>query len=489
MRPSDLRARILLTLGLPASLVAVAPACGGSKPPDAPVSPSSPADGGARVPLAVAPPRPDGTACPPDHAPERICGSTSPATLQQYPFDACPPTANLLRTVTSSRTVAHGGWNGRESVSGGNDDFTFDAQETEDDVARQLQGAPLTRGLYKTTTCCYVHCAPLAVAEASDPVPPGSIRRDVCIPSPRATSVPAQGAPACPRAVRIEGRVLGFTRGRDGECCYDKTAPACQDGEFARSSDGRCIRPMRGRPLRERGLVRLAATTRSEDWAARPARPLRTQADIAASWARAAAAEHSSVAAFARLSLELLALGAPPDLVRDCHQAATEEIDHAARSYAIASRFAGEALGPGPLPMTLTPLPPDVVRLVTETFADGCVAETVAALEAAEALAREEDPDIRRALEVIARDEASHAAFAFRIAAWALREGGASARAALEASVAEAEAEADLTSRRATSGGVHVSFGMLDDASLVAVRARALREVVLPCVHALLAAA
>lgn len=42
-----------------------------------------------------------------------------------------------------------------------------------------------------------------------------------------------------------------------------------------------------------------------------------------------ARAEYASVAAFAELALELMAVGAPPDLVARCHRAAVQEVEHA----------------------------------------------------------------------------------------------------------------------------------------------------------------
>ena len=48
-----------------------------------------------------------------------------------------------------------------------------------------------------------------------------------------------------------------------------------------------------------------------------------------AAWARAAAFEHASVAAFARLSLQLMAHGAPTALLGEVHRAALDETRHA----------------------------------------------------------------------------------------------------------------------------------------------------------------
>src|SRR5262245_52773660 len=50
--------------------------------------------------------------------------------------------------------------------------------------------------------------------------------------------------------------------------------------------------------------------------------------EAARRWARAAQYEHASVASFARFSLELLALGAPSDLIARAHRAAIDELEH-----------------------------------------------------------------------------------------------------------------------------------------------------------------
>ena len=46
----------------------------------------------------------------------------------------------------------------------------------------------------------------------------------------------------------------------------------------------------------------------------------------AEAWRLAGLAEHSSVAAFGRVALELMAVGAPGRLVADAHQAAIDEV-------------------------------------------------------------------------------------------------------------------------------------------------------------------
>lgn len=53
-------------------------------------------------------------------------------------------------------------------------------------------------------------------------------------------------------------------------------------------------------------------------------------------------------------------------------------------------------------------------------FLEGCIGETVAALEAAHARDTSSDPGVRSVLARIAEDEAQHAELAFRFVSWAM---------------------------------------------------------------------
>lgn len=146
--------------------------------------------------------------------------------------------------------------------------------------------------------------------------------------------------------------------------------------------------------------------------------------DAAARWARAAADEYASVAAFARASLALMALGAPPELVARTHRAALDEVDHARRCAALAARF-GAPVTFGAFPEAVSALPPaDLAGLAVATVIEGCVHEGAGAEEARRALARADDPAVREALEAIARDEAEHARLAWDTVAWCCEAGG-----------------------------------------------------------------
>lgn len=142
-------------------------------------------------------------------------------------------------------------------------------------------------------------------------------------------------------------------------------------------------------------------------------------------WLVDALLEHASVAAFARFSLELLAIGAPARFVEDAHRAALDEIEHARLCSALAST--PESLrGPGPLESVR--VRQGVAEVVLAAAEECCCGETFAALVAQHALAVATHPGARRALERIAVDEAKHAELGWRFVAWAVARFGEVAR-------------------------------------------------------------
>jgi hypothetical protein len=158
-----------------------------------------------------------------------------------------------------------------------------------------------------------------------------------------------------------------------------------------------------------------------------------TRRALSEAWFADAAAEHASVASFARFALELLAVGAPPDLLVDTQRAMSDEIAHARACYGLASAYAGRELGPGPL-ATHDALrrSADLAGIAAAAVHEGCIGETLAALQAAVAAGRAEDPIVRSVLERIAEDETRHAALAWRFVRWAIGRGNPDVRAAVE---------------------------------------------------------
>jgi hypothetical protein len=100
------------------------------------------------------------------------------------------------------------------------------------------------------------------------------------------------------------------------------------------------------------GTARVAEVAGRDDWRAGIApTDIAISADVrarlAAEWERIGLLEHASIAAFARFALQLLALGAPRDLVEDAQRAMADETRHAELAFALASAYGGAARGPG----------------------------------------------------------------------------------------------------------------------------------------------
>jgi hypothetical protein len=161
---------------------------------------------------------------------------------------------------------------------------------------------------------------------------------------------------------------------------------------------------------------------------------------LAEAWSLDAQAEHASVASFSRFAMELLSVGAPPELVAGAHRAALEEIEHAQICFALASAYAGAPRGPGALAVDgAMQRSGDLAAILRATVEEGCVGETLAAVEADAAASAASDPVVRTALSRIAADEARHAALAWQTVAWALQHGGAAARHAVREGLLQAE--------------------------------------------------
>jgi hypothetical protein len=168
--------------------------------------------------------------------------------------------------------------------------------------------------------------------------------------------------------------------------------------------------------------------------------PAELRPRLAAEWLHDARMEHASVASFARAALELMAVGAPAELLAGCAQAGLDEVRHAQACFALAAAY-GEAMQPGPLP-PLAPRGGGLVALARDTFREGCVGETIAALTAMRAARACRAPAAGAALATIAEDETRHAELAWATLAWAVRVGGREVADAVRALADELRAEA-----------------------------------------------
>ncbi|MFY1828560.1 ferritin-like domain-containing protein [Myxococcus fulvus] len=206
----------------------------------------------------------------------------------------------------------------------------------------------------------------------------------------------------------------------------------------------------KGRVLRLQGRARVARRALGTGWAdeAMPEVSGLTawqRTVLGELWMYSARMEHASVPAFAKLSLRLSALGAPSELLEDCHLAALDEVRHARRCFALARAYSGMSWTAGPIPElgqdggrpTATASEDDWARLARGSLLDGCLAEGMASLVAAEGSRRASDPVVRETLSVIAEDEGRHAELGWDVLDFALERGGGSAKAGLRRALAE----------------------------------------------------
>ncbi|HVR21659.1 MAG TPA: ferritin-like domain-containing protein [Polyangiaceae bacterium] len=272
--------------------------------------------------------------------------------------------------------------------------------------------------------------------------------------------------------------------GNECNCAMVAGERACVDGL------GGC-----GRPFLVAGVERTACPEPRGDWARLTQRPERldelapsVRARLAEHWTRAGLLEHASIAAFARFSLELLALGAPAALVADSTHAMADETRHAELCFALASAYAGSPVGPGPLAVGDCLSTTTLESVLRTALLEGCIGETVAAAEARELCQSVQDPVLRDALELIADDEARHAELAFRFARWALERGGADLTTLVQ-SVLERERErARFDSGKATTSedeSAGLALGLPTATFRAALKRDVLERVVMPCFAAL----
>jgi hypothetical protein len=300
------------------------------------------------------------------------------------------------------------------------------------------------------------------------------------------------GVPKCPSMVDAYGKIpmqspcsqiLSEGTFAGGQCCYQVAQTPCLGT---------------GRPFLDEGRARTASPRRAPAsggaWAAEGVTapqlaglPLAARARLAAAWTTDGLLEHASVASFGRFAFELLAVGAPAELIAAAHRAAVDEVEHARLCLSLAGAYAGEAIAPAPFPFQgRVEVSADLAAIAARAVREGCVGETLASIQAAEQLALAQDPAVRAALARITEDEARHAELAWRFVAWALAQGDARVFAAVAQAFAEPAALPD-GGPDALFAEVMEAHGRLDAASLRATLTRALDDVVRPCAASLLA--
>jgi hypothetical protein len=143
---------------------------------------------------------------------------------------------------------------------------------------------------------------------------------------------------------------------------------------------------------------------------------------LAEHWVNLAQGEHASIAAFSRLSLELMSFGAPAELIAACQRAALDEVRHAQGAFAIASAYLGYPIAAGPMALgTSVRLAQSLEECILAAVREGCINETLEVLVAQQGAQLATDPAIRAFLDRVCDDESRHAALSWKILAWGLQ--------------------------------------------------------------------
>lgn len=312
------------------------------------------------------------------------------------------------------------------------------------------------------------------------------------------------GSGACGLAVWDDGcgavpslacRVGGDECRSDGDCASDEDCspgnPAAAGEAFICRSNNECAI---GRPMTIEGHARVAFPRDRLDWASDGRATATTyepsiRAALAERWATIAAMEHASIGSFARFTVQLLALGAPAELLAATQRAAADEVEHAKLAYALASDFAGRTLGPGPLEGVGAPIPTAEEDVLRSLVIEACIGETLGVAEALATADACADPGIRSVLERIASDEQRHAELAWQTLAWMLSRGEFGPMAErgpiLRAVVFAAIRETDALYVEGVDHVVDRPAGLLSSREIVQIRRRAFEEIIRPCLAAL----
>jgi hypothetical protein len=254
-----------------------------------------------------------------------------------------------------------------------------------------------------------------------------------------------------------------------------------------------------GRPFLVEGEARVARLENSSGWLqgeegsnvalTPPVKELSAELRerLAVRWMKMGLLEHASVAAFTRFSLQLLSLGAPSSLLRASQEAGLDEIRHAELAFSMARAYSGKARSAGALELEAALNESSPEAILTTTILEGCIGETVAALEAQEAALHAEDARVREVLEGISQDETRHAELAWRTVQWLLARRPELCEAARRVFERELATAAPQTrAAEASEGDELLPHGFLSEGHRAELRRMALHTVVGPCASAML---
>ncbi|MBX3185503.1 MAG: ferritin-like domain-containing protein [Labilithrix sp.] len=251
----------------------------------------------------------------------------------------------------------------------------------------------------------------------------------------------------------------------------------------------------RGRQIRSAGRILLPPVARGSAWTDVAMDPIAVddaaRDALATQWRENGRTEHASVAAFARLTLDLMALGAPPDLVAAANRDALDEIRHAELCFALARAIDGRVESPGAFPEAARARALSrsrtiaLAELAVDSLVDGALHEGVSARIVARLARRCEEPRIRAILKEIAADEGRHARHGWDVVRWCLAEGGQPVARALAGAVRALPSRMTSPLPEAARSGAWERWGIMGQAleaeEFGSARAEIVRRVAAAC--------
>jgi hypothetical protein len=254
------------------------------------------------------------------------------------------------------------------------------------------------------------------------------------------------------------------------------------------------------RPFLVGSSLRVATALERSDWLSDD-EPFPAPSDLDAAtgealgrdWLHDACEEHASIVAFARFTMHLASIGAPPQMIVASQSAAIDEVRHARACFALARRYGGHAMGPAALSLDGALTPMTLAEIAALTAEEGCVGETLGVVLAEEQLLRTTDPFVRSLLvrANIVADEERHAELAWSFVRWAIARGGDVVRRAVAAAIRRAiDTTLSTPIRRYDAIDIDAwhAHGRLTCIDAHAVAEWGVREIVEPCAAALLGA-
>ncbi|HMI89181.1 MAG TPA: hypothetical protein VK550_34115 [Polyangiaceae bacterium] len=290
------------------------------------------------------------------------------------------------------------------------------------------------------------------------------------------------------------GGGAGGSDGSDAGTGTDGMGAAGKGGGIV-TGGGQPPTPQPGRPFLVDGTARQASACPNDEWQIANT-ALRTEhldaaqrLRLAHAWTQVALLEHGSIAAFARFTLQLLALGAPAALIEAANAAIADETTHAQLAFSMASAYADRPVGPGALCIEGALEASSLRDVLVATIREGCLGETVSAIQATEVRQCVTDPALRAVLTTIADDETRHAQLSWRFVQWALGRGDEALEQTARDEFERLRADVDpaplptLDARELEL----LAGGAMPERLGAHIRSECVKHVILPCAEALLA--